>query len=45
MSGADVTLPEQRHNGVEWSADTLEALAVLVEGTGRRIAPPPVDDR
>jgi hypothetical protein len=31
--------------GVEWSADTLEAIAALVEATGRRIAPPPVADR
>lgn len=32
-------------NGVEWSAGTLEAIAALVEATGRRIAPPPVEDR
>ena len=32
-------------NGVEWSADTLEALAALVEATGRPVAPPPIEDR
>ena len=32
-------------NGLEWSADTLEAIATLVEATGRPIAPPPVPDR
>ena len=32
-------------DGVEWSADTLEAIAALVEATGRPIAPPPVEDR
>jgi hypothetical protein len=32
-------------NGVEWSADTMEAIAVLVEATARPIAPPPVEDR
>jgi hypothetical protein len=32
-------------NRVEWSADTLEAIAALVEATGRPIAPPPVQDR
>ena len=32
-------------NGLEWSADTLEAIAVLIEATGRPIAPPPVKDR
>ena len=31
--------------GLEWSADTLEAIAALVEATGRTIAPPPPDDR
>jgi hypothetical protein len=30
--------------GLEWSADTLEAIAALVEGTGRPIAPPPAED-
>ena len=28
-------------NGVEWSAETLAAIAALVEATGRPIAPPP----
>jgi hypothetical protein len=32
-------------SGLEWSADTLEAIAALVEATGRLIAPPPVEDR
>ena len=32
-------------NGLEWSADTLEAIAALIEATGRPIAPPPVPDR
>jgi hypothetical protein len=32
-------------NGLEWSADTLEAIAALIEATGRPIAPPPVQDR
>ena len=33
-------------NGLEWwSADTLEAIAALIEATGRPIAPPPVKDR
>ena len=32
-------------NGLEWSADTLEAIASLIEATGRPIAPPPVKDR
>ena len=32
-------------NGLEWSADILEAIAALVEATGRPIAPPPVSDR
>ena len=32
-------------NGLEWSADTLEAIAALIEETGRPIAPPPVKDR
>jgi hypothetical protein len=32
-------------NGLEWSADTLEAIAALLEATGRPIAPPPVQDR
>ena len=32
-------------NGLEWSADTLEAIAALIEATGRPIAPPPVLDR
>jgi hypothetical protein len=31
--------------GLEWSADTLEAIAALVEATGRPIAPPSPDDR
>jgi hypothetical protein len=31
--------------GLEWSADTLEAIAALVEATGRPIAPPPPDNR
>jgi hypothetical protein len=31
--------------GLEWSADTLEAIAALVDATGRPIAPPPPDDR
>ena len=32
--------------GLEWSADTLEAIAALVDATGRPIAPPPqtIDD-
>ena len=32
-------------NGLEWSADTLDAIAALVEATGRPIAPPAVEDR
>jgi len=32
-------------DGVEWSGDTLEAIAALVDATGRPIAPPPVEDR
>jgi len=32
-------------NGVEWSAETLAAIAALVEATGRPIAPPPLLDR
>ena len=32
-------------NGLEWSADTLEAIAALIEATGRPIAPPPMPDR
>ena len=32
-------------NGLEWSADTLEAIASLIEPSGRPIAPPPVKDR
>ena len=32
-------------HGLEWSADTLDAIAALVEATGRPIAPPPVPDR
>ena len=32
-------------NGLEWSADTLEAIGALLEATGRPIAPPPVPDR
>ena len=31
--------------GLEWSPDTLEAIAALVAATGRPIAPPPPDDR
>jgi hypothetical protein len=31
--------------GLEWSADTLEAIAALVDATGRPIAPPLPDDR
>ena len=30
--------------GLEWSADTLEAIATHVEATGRTIAPPPAED-
>ena len=32
-------------NGLEWSAETLAAIAALVEATGRPIAPPPLLDR
>jgi hypothetical protein len=32
-------------SGLEWSPDTLEAIAVLVEATGRPIAPPPAEHR
>jgi hypothetical protein len=32
-------------SGLEWSADTLEAIAALVEATGRCVAPPPPDNR
>jgi hypothetical protein len=31
--------------GLEWSADTLEAIGALVDATGRPIAPPPPDHR
>jgi hypothetical protein len=31
--------------GLEWSADTLEAIAALVDATGRPIARPSPDDR
>jgi hypothetical protein len=31
--------------GLEWSSDTLEAIAHLVEATGRPIVPPPIEDR
>jgi hypothetical protein len=31
--------------GLEWSADTLEAIAALVEAPSRPIAPPPPDNR
>jgi hypothetical protein len=32
-------------NGLERSPDTLDAIAALVEATGRPIAPPPAEDR
>jgi hypothetical protein len=31
--------------GLEWFADTLEAIAALVDATGRLVAPPPPADR
>jgi hypothetical protein len=30
---------------LEWSADTVEAIAALVDATGRPSAPPPVEER
>ncbi len=45
---SDTEAPDRIHaclTGLEWSADTLEAIATLVDVTGRLIAPPPSDNR